>query len=262
MNFIFSEFFLAQSRFGQINATGQIFRLKFVNRAEQGRGKSINRIDLLAVFGRKRRQGVKSLNGLDAMAVDDAVFATEPNMAVLHQAFVAQRANQRRGTHSTKTRGEVQGSTRKIRPQKYTGRARQGSTRASQWKGGGKAHAPHYRDYTMAMPRQMRRGALRSALSAKANEGQVVVVDEMKLDGSKTSAMANILNALGAGRSALVLLPESNEAVQKSVRNMVGAKTLHARYLNVRDLLGYDTLVLPLAALDVIKSYLGLEGAK
>jgi large subunit ribosomal protein L4 len=90
----------------------------------------------------------------------------------------------------------------------------------------------------------------------------VVVVDVMKLDGSKTSAMANILHALGAGRSALVLLPESNEAVQKSVRNMEGAKTLHARYLNVRDLLGYDTLVLPLAALDVIKSYLGLEGAK
>ncbi len=207
---------------------------------------------------------VKDLTGAKVGTVElpAEIFEAPINKALMHQALTRQLANARLGTHESKGRGEVSGGGKKPFKQKGTGRARQGSSRASQWKGGGKAHAPHYRDYTMAMPRQMRRGALRSALSAKANEGQVVVVDAMKLDGSKTSAMANILHALGAGRSALVLLPESNEAVQKSVRNMEGAKTLHARYLNVRDLLGYDTLVLPLAALDVIKSYLGLEGAK
>lgn len=185
------------------------------------------------------------------------IFEYPIHPGLMHQALARQQANARLGTHNTKGRGEVSGGGRKPWRQKGTGRARQGSTRAPQWKGGGKVHTPKPRDYAQRMPRQMRRAALRSALSAKAAEKQIVVVDALELDSPKTAMMAQALGNLGVETSALILLPARDVNVEKSVRNLAGAKTLRANYLNVRDLLTYDTLVLPLRALDVIKSYLG-----
>jgi large subunit ribosomal protein L4 len=203
---------------------------------------------------------VKNLKGEQVKMVNlpETIFEAPINKDLMHQALVRQLANARLGTHDTKSRGEVSGGGKKPWRQKHTGRARQGSTRAPQWKGGGKVHTPTPRDYTLDMPRQMRRAALRSALSVKAADGQIVVVDELTLESPKTSVMAQALTTLvGAESSALILLPDKNEMVEKSLRNLGNAKYLRANYLNIRDLLGYDTVVLPLGALDVIESYLG-----
>jgi large subunit ribosomal protein L4 len=203
---------------------------------------------------------VKNLKGdkVGTVNLPDEIFAAPINRDLMHQALVRQQANARLGTHATKYRGEVSGGGKKPWRQKHTGRARQGSTRSPLWKGGGKVHTPTPRDYTLKMPRQMRRAALRSALSVKAADGQIVVVDELNLDAPKTAAMAETLAALcGAEATALVLLPSKNERVEKSMRNLEHAKYLRANYLNLRDLLGYDKVVLPLSALDVIQSYLG-----
>ncbi|MBM4424807.1 MAG: 50S ribosomal protein L4 [Chloroflexi bacterium] len=207
---------------------------------------------------------VKDLTGAKVGMVElpAEIFEAPIRKDLMHQALVRQQANARLGTHETKGRGEVSGGGKKPFKQKGTGHARQGSTRAPHWKGGGKVHTPHMHSHALEMPRQMRRGALRSALSAKASEGQIVVVDKFAFDAPKTKSAAQALSAIGAGRSALVVLPEKNEAAQKSVNNLSNAKTLHAKYLNIRDLLGYETLVLPLAALDVLKSYLGQEVAE
>lgn len=204
---------------------------------------------------------VKDLTGAKVGTVElpAEIFAAPINKDLMHQALIRQLAGLRLGTHETRGRGEVRGGGKKPFKQKGTGHARQGSTRAPQWKGGGKVHTPHMRDYAMSMPRQMRRGAIRSALSTKASENQIVVINEIKFDAPKTQELVKVLKAIGSGKSALVVLSDSNETVQKSARNLETAKTLHAKYLNVRDLLGYETLVLPLAALEVIKSYLGHE---
>ncbi len=186
------------------------------------------------------------------------IFEAPVNRDLMHQALTRQLANARLGTHDTKSRGEVAGGGKKPWKQKGTGRARQGSTRAPHFKGGGKVHTPTPRDYTLQMPRQMRRAALRSALSVKAAESQLVVVEDLTLDNPKTSTMVETLNVLvGEGSTALVLLPAKNENVEKSLRNMSHAKYLRANYLNIRDLLGYDKVILPLGALEVIQSYLG-----
>jgi len=186
------------------------------------------------------------------------IFEAPVNRDLMHQALTRQLANARLGTHDTKSRGEVAGGGKKPWKQKGTGRARQGSTRAPQFKGGGKVHTPHPRDYTLKMPRQMRRAALRSALSVKAAEAQIVVVEDLILESPKTSAMVETLALLvGQGSKVLVLLPAKNEFVEKSMRNMSNAKYLRANYLNIRDLLGYDKVILPLGALEVIQSYLG-----
>jgi large subunit ribosomal protein L4 len=186
------------------------------------------------------------------------IFEAPVNRDLMHQALTRQLANARLGTHDTKSRGEVSGGGKKPWKQKGTGRARQGSTRAPHWKGGGGAHTPHPRDYTLQMPRKMRRAALRSALSVKAAEAQIVVVDDLIMESPKTSAMAEMLALLaGEGSTALVLLPAKNETLEKSMRNMSNAKYLRANYLNIRDLLGYDKVILPLGALEVIRSYLG-----
>ncbi|HLF01000.1 MAG TPA: 50S ribosomal protein L4 [Anaerolineales bacterium] len=206
---------------------------------------------------------VKDLAGAKVGTVElpADIFEAPINKDLMHQALVRQQTNARLGTHETKGRGEVRGGGKKPFKQKGTGRARQGSTRAPHWKGGGKAHTPHMHAYTLDMPRQMRRSALRSALSTKASEGQIVVVDNFSFDAPKTKSAVSALKAIGVGRTALIVLPEHDGVAQKSVNNMPTAKTLNARYLNVRDLLGYETLVLPLAALDVIKSLLGTEVA-
>jgi large subunit ribosomal protein L4 len=202
---------------------------------------------------------VKNLKGETVRTVDlpADIFEAPIRKDLMHQALVRQLANARQGTHSTKTRGEVSGGGKKPWKQKGTGRARQGSTRAPQFKGGGKAHTPKPRDYSLKMPRQMRRAALRSALSAKAAEAQIVVVDDLRLEKPKTAAMLQALVVLAGADSVLVLLPEKNDNVEKSIRNIEHAKYLRANYLNIRDLLGYDRVLLPVAALDVIQGYLG-----
>jgi len=202
---------------------------------------------------------VKNLEGQTVRKIElpADIFEAPIRKDLMHQALVRQLANARQGNHSTKTRGEVSGGGKKPWKQKGTGRARQGSTRAPQWKGGGKAHTPKPRDYEVKMPRQMRRAALRSALSVKAAEQQIVVVDDLQLAQPKTQAMLQTLVNLVGADSALVLLPARNDNVEKSIRNIEHAKYLRANYLNIRDLLGYDRVVLPVAALDVIRGYLG-----
>lgn len=197
---------------------------------------------------------------VDTVELPQAIFEAPIKKSLMHQALVRQLANARLGTHKTKGRSEVSGGGRKPWRQKGTGRARQGSIRSAQWVGGGKIHTPKPRDYSKKMPRKMRRAALRSALSVKAADAEIVVIDNLTLKQPKTSDMINVLNRLVGESTALILLSEKNLAVEKSVNNMSSAKTLRANYLNIRDLLGYDRVIMPLGALDVIQSYLGDEG--
>ncbi len=186
-----------------------------------------------------------------------AIFEAAIKPDLMHQALVRQLANARRGTQSAKTRGEVSGGGRKPWRQKGTGRARQGSIRSPQWVGGGKAHAPKPRSYALRMPRKMRRAALRSALSVKASRSEILVLNEFKAKQAKTQEMAAILKRLVGDASVLILLPERDAEVEKSTRNLTGAETLLAQYLNVRDLLGFERVILPLDSIRVIESNLG-----
>jgi len=192
--------------------------------------------------------------------LSELIYEAPIKVDLMHQAFVRQMANSRLGTHSTKGRSEVSGGGRKPWRQKGTGRARQGSIRAAQWVGGGKIFTPKPRSYEKAMPKKMRRAALRSALSVKASEGEFVVVDELKIDEAKTQVMAEALQAVAGEASVLLLVPENSpdyEEVKRASANLANVKTLLASYLNIRDLLSFDKVVAPLAALDVIESYLG-----
>jgi large subunit ribosomal protein L4 len=187
------------------------------------------------------------------------IFEAPVNMDLMHQAYVQQMANARLGTHDTKVRGEVAGGGKKPWKQKGTGRARQGSTRAAQWVGGGRIHTPHPRKYTQHMPLKMRRAALRSALSAKAADSGVVVVEELALEEPKTRLMAQALNALVGEATALVVAAEkdaSYDMVARSTNNLPDAKLLLVNYLNIRDILKYEKLIMPLKALDALQSYL------
>jgi large subunit ribosomal protein L4 len=188
------------------------------------------------------------------------IFEAPINIDLMHQAYVRQMANARLGTHKTKTRSEVSGGGRKPWKQKGTGRARQGSTRAVQWVGGGRVHTPRPRDYTQAMPRKMRRAALRSALSAKIADQGIIILDELSVPEPKTRLMAQALDRLVGASTSLILIPEKTVAydtVIRSANNLPYAKTLMASYLNLIDLLGYDKVVMPLKALDVLVSFLG-----
>jgi large subunit ribosomal protein L4 len=187
----------------------------------------------------------------------DDVFAVPINGAVMHQALVRQRANARLGTVQTKTRSEVSGGGRKPWRQKGTGRARQGSTRAPQWKGGGVVFGPHPRSYAQRMPRKMRRLALKSALSVKAAEKQVIVLDDLSMEAPKTKEMVATLGRLGVEGSALILLSEPRWAVEQSVRNLPQVKVLRTVSLNVADLLGYDSVIVPVPALEAVHQHLG-----
>ena len=187
----------------------------------------------------------------------DDIFAVPVNEALMHQALVRQLANARLGTHNTKTRGEVRGGGRKPWRQKGTGRARQGSIRAPHWRGGGTVFGPTPRSYSQKMPRKMRRQALRSALSVKASEAQVKVLDAFEMSEPRTKEMVRILEGLGVGSSVLILLPQSDQVILRSVNNLPKVRTLVAQYLNVRDLLKYDTILMPLASLEVIEGILG-----
>ncbi|MCH8341424.1 MAG: 50S ribosomal protein L4 [Chloroflexi bacterium] len=185
-----------------------------------------------------------------------AIFEAEIKPDLMHQAYLRQLANARLGTHKTKTRSEVAGGGRKPWRQKGTGRARHGSIRSPIWVGGGAAHKPQPRDYSQRMPRKMRRAALRSALSVKAGDKQITVVDELSMAEPKTREMTEILKALAGDESALILLPAKSENVEKSVRNIPKAKVLHASYVNVRDLLHYDRLIMPIGSIEVLQKYL------
>ena len=188
-----------------------------------------------------------------------AIFEAPINLDLMHQAYTRQMANARLGTHDTKLRGEVAGGGKKPWKQKGTGRARQGSSRAAQWVGGGRIFTPHPRKYTQRMPLKMRRAALRSALSAKAAEDGIVVVDNLVLAEPKTRLMARFLNHLVGQSTALVIIPEKSVAydvVIRSTNNIPDAKTLMAGYLNIRDILSFDKVILPLQALDSLKSTL------
>jgi large subunit ribosomal protein L4 len=207
------------------------------------------KVDVLNMKGEK----VKSVD----LPAD--IFEAAVNVDLIHQAYVQQMANARLGTHKTKTRSEVSGGGKKPWKQKGTGRARQGSTRAPNWAHGGKIHTPRPRKYTQHMPVKMRRAALCSALSAKASDAGVVVVDDLVLAEPKTRLMAEALNSLAGGSTALVLMAEKNDAydaVARSTSNLPDAKLLMASYLNIRDLLNYDKLIMPLKALDVLKAQL------
>lgn len=187
------------------------------------------------------------------------IFEAKVNRGLMHQALVRQLANARLGTHKAQTRSEVSRTTAKAYRQKGTGRARHGSRRAPIFVGGGVAHGPKVRKYTKDMPRKMRRAALRSALSVKASNGDIVLLDELTMDAPKTKDMVAFVGRVSDSQSALLLLPERNVNVEKSARNIAHVKALRAHYLNIRDLLGYDKIVLPLAALDTISSFLDGE---
>jgi large subunit ribosomal protein L4 len=187
----------------------------------------------------------------------DDIFAVQPNEPVMHQALVRQAANARLGTHKTKSRHEVKRTTAKWYRQKGTGRARHGSRSAALFVGGGRPKGPRPRDYSQKMPRKMRRLALRSALSVKAANGQIVVLDALELEKPRTRRICEVLDRLAVESSAVVLLAERNINVEKSVANIPDVKILRANYLNVRDLLGYDYLVMLLPTLPVIERFLG-----
>jgi large subunit ribosomal protein L4 len=188
------------------------------------------------------------------------IFEAPVNVDLMHQAYLRQMANARLGTHETKTRGEVAGGGRKPWKQKGTGRARQGSTRAAQWVGGGRIHTPHPRKYTQRMPLKMRRAALRSALTVKATEAGIILLDELTLAEPKTRLMAASLTKLVGDASALVLIPEKSnqyDAVSRATNNMPDAKVLMAGYLNIRDLLSFDKLIMPVKTLEILETQLG-----
>ena len=193
-----------------------------------------------------------------AVELNEYIFGIKPNVPVMHQMMVLQQANARQGTSNTRTRGQVRGSTRKIYRQKGTGRARQGQIRAPHHAGGGVVFGPHPRKYTQAMPKKMRRLAIRSALSAKQADGQIRFVDALAMATPRTKAIIEFLQNLQASDiKTLIVLSEKNENISRSANNLPHVKTLLASYLNVIDLLKYDLIVLPQSALAIIDNWLG-----
>jgi large subunit ribosomal protein L4 len=187
----------------------------------------------------------------------DSIFDAPVNTPLMHQALTRQLANARLGTAKVKGRSEVAGGGKKPWKQKGTGRARQGSTRAAQWRGGGIIFGPSPRSYDQRMPRKMRHAALCSALSAKASDEKIVVLDELKVAEPKTREMALVLQRLVADSSVLILMAEANDTVERSANNLPDVKLLRAHYLNIRDLLTYDYVVIPQDALAVLEDILG-----
>jgi large subunit ribosomal protein L4 len=205
---------------------------------------------------------VLNMKGKKVQTIDlsNKIFEANVNVDLMHQAYLRQMANARLGTHKTKTRSEVSGGGRKPWRQKGTGRARQGSIRSAQWVGGGKIHTPRPRNYSQDMPRKMRKAALRSALTVKATENSIVILDELSLPETKTTLMIEVIKTLVGDSSVLILMPEKSEdynVVIRSTNNLPATKVLLASYLNIRDLLGFEKLIIPLQALDLISTHLG-----
>ncbi len=198
---------------------------------------------------------------VETIDVDDAVFGIEPNGPVVHQALVATLANKRVGTAMTKTRGEVRGSTRKIRRQKGTGASRQGSIRAPQHRHGGIVHGPRPRSYDKALPKRMRRLAIRSVLSAKAADGSLRVVNALGIDSPSTKAMAGVLKAFGFERTVLVVTGDADGNAKASARNLESVRLLPASYLNVGDLMATQGLLMTVDAVRGAEAMWGGERA-
>ena len=198
---------------------------------------------------------VFNMAGKEVAKIDlaDAVFGIEPNKAVLHMAVVNYLANQRQGTQSTLTRTEVRGGGKKPWRQKGTGHARQGSTRSPQWTHGGVALGPKPRDYSYSLNKKVKRLAVKSALSAKVLEENLIVVDAITMNEYKTKDMVAMLSALGADNKALIVLPEVDAKVIKSASNIKGVKTAQVNELNVYDILNNDKLIIVQAAAQKIE---------
>ena len=208
------------------------------------------KVDVLDLKGQK----------VSELELPAALFEAPVNIDLMHQAYTRQMANARLGTHQTKVRSEVSGGGKKPWKQKGPGRARQGSTNAAQWVGGGRIHTPHPRSYEQRMPKKMRQAALRSALSAKAADAGIIIVSGFELAETKTRVMAEALNNLVGTSTALVLMPikdQNYDSVMRSTDNIENAKVLLASYLNVRDLLTFDKVVLPVKTIDALVAHLG-----
>ncbi len=215
--------------------------------------------------GAKKTEEAKETNPLDVPFFDalgerngevtlpEAIFAETPNIPVMHQAYLRQMANARQGTASTKTRAAVSGGGAKPYRQKGTGRARHGSIREPSMKGGGRVFGPKPRDFSQRMPKQMRRLALRSALSQKAIDGQVRVIEGFVFDEPKTSQAADLMEAIGFDSTTLVVLPAPNYTVSRSFENLAGAKTILARNLNIRDLFSHTYLLLSKDTIELLE---------
>jgi large subunit ribosomal protein L4 len=198
----------------------------------------------------------KKVKDLDLPA---EIFEAPVNVDLMHQAFIRQMANAHLGTHETKDRGDVSGGGKKPWRQKGTGRARQGSTRAAQWVGGGKIFTPHPRSYKQRMPKKMRRAALRSALSARASDNAMIFVETFNISEPKSKQFVQAIEKVAGKGSVLVVLPEkkSRENVFVSAKNVENVKVILANYLNIRDLLQYDRIVVDAGSLKVVESFLG-----
>ena len=178
------------------------------------------------------------------ITLSDAIFGIKPNAVVMHMAVVNYLANQRQGTQSTLTRTEVSGGGKKPWRQKGTGHARQGSTRAPQWRHGGIVHAPKPRDYSYALNKKVARLALKSALSDKVATSSLIVLDELKMDSYKTKTVAECLKAIGAAKKTLIVLADNNAFAVKSIANIAGAKSAQVNTINTYDIINADTLVI------------------
>lgn len=176
--------------------------------------------------------------------LSDDIFGIEVNTHVMYEAVKAYLANQRQGTQSAKTRSEVRGGGRKPWRQKGTGRARQGSIRSPQWKGGGVVFAPKPRDYSIRLPKKVRRLALKSAFSSKVESNEIIVLDELNMTTPKTKDMIKVLENLKVGKKALIVIPGKDENIYKSARNIPGVKTSAVNTLNVYDILNHDSFVI------------------
>jgi large subunit ribosomal protein L4 len=209
-------------------------------------------------------QTMKNPAGADAGSVElaDEIFGVEPNGAVMHQVVTAQLAARRAGTQSTKTRGDVSGGGAKPWRQKGTGRARQGSTRAPNWIGGGVVWGPHMRDFSQDMPKKMRGLAVRSALSAKVRDERLFVVDGLENVEAKTRAMKDVIAAMPASRSYLLVIPDKLESVVRSSGNLENVHWVLASYLNVRDILKYERLVVMRPSIEIIEKIWALPAEK
>ena len=192
------------------------------------------KIDVLNMAGEK----------VSELELSEAVFAVEPNTSAMHIAVVNYLANQRQGTQSTLTRSEVSGGGKKPWRQKGTGRARQGSTRAPQWFHGGIAHGPKPRSYRFTINKKVKRLAIKSAFSAKVADNEMIVIDEIKLDAIKTKDMVKALEAVKAAKKALIVLPEKDDVIYRSARNIEGVKVAPVNAISVYDILNCDSLVI------------------
>jgi large subunit ribosomal protein L4 len=188
---------------------------------------------------------VFDMNGkkVSDLALAESVFGIEPNSYAMHLCVVNYLANQRQGTQSTRTRSEVSGGGKKPWKQKGTGRARQGSTRAPQWTHGGIAHGPKPREYGFSINKKVRRLAMKSAFSSKVAAEELVVLDDLKLDAIKTKEVVKVLTALETGKKVLLVLPENNDVLYRSARNIAGVKVSTVNTLNVYDILNCDTMI-------------------